>query len=180
VELESVIKPIPALELGVNYSYLDAEYTKYDFKAPIGVVVLEDCDGQTIFGTGGTANLKCLPMQYLSPNIVNVYGRYNFTPNMSLFVSYSWTDEQHTEATQLEKNQPGERLEAYELVNASFDWKRVAGSNIDLSVFATNLLDEEYRISNTDSYQFGSLGIWSTLYGEPRMVGARIRYNWGG
>jgi len=24
------------------------------------------------------------------------------------------------------------------------------------------------------------LGAWSTLYGEPRIFGARLRYNWGG
>ena len=179
IEIESVIKPTDKLELGVNYSHLDAKYTKFDFDVPVGAVQVEDCDGD-LFISGGTANLKCLPMQYLSPNIANVYGRYNFTPNMSLFVSYSWSDEQHTEALNLEKNQPGEKLESYELVNATFDWKRINDSNIDLSIFATNLLDEEYRISNTDVYQAGSLGAWSTLYGEPRIFGARLRYNWGG
>jgi iron complex outermembrane receptor protein len=146
---------------------------------PVGAVQVEDCDGD-LFISGATANLKCLPLQYLSPNIVNVYGRYNFTPNMSLFVSYSWSDDQHTEALNLEKNQPGEKLESYKLVNATFDWKGINDSNIDLSIFATNLLDEEYRISNTDVYQAGSLGAWATLYGEPRIFGARLRYNWGG
>ncbi len=178
VELETVVKPIPQLELGANYSYLDAEYTK--FKYTVTSLQVEDCTGATFLVAGQVADLKCLPMQYLSPNIVNVYGKLNFSDNMSLFVSYSWTDEQHTEALNLEKNQPGEKLEAFELVNATFDWKRINGSNIDLAIFATNLLDEEYRISNTDVYQTGSLGAWSTLYGEPRIVGARLRYNWGG
>ena len=180
LELESVIKPLPQLELGATYSHLEAEYTSFAYNVPVGVVQVEDCDGNAILGTGGVANLKCLPLQYLSPNNVNVYGRYNFTPDISLFVNYSWSDDQHTEALNLEKNQPGERLKAYGLVNASFDWRHVSGSNIDLSIFGTNLTDEEYRISNTDIYQTGSLGAWSTLYGEPRMVGARLRYNWGG
>jgi len=180
VEVEMVVKPIPPLELGLTYSHLDAKYTKYNFPVPVGVLQVEDCDGNAFFGTGGVANLKCLPLQYLSPNNLNIYGRYNFTDNVSVFVNYSWSDDQHTESLQLEKVQPGERLEAYGLFNASFDWKRVNGSNIDLSIFGTNITDEEYRISNSNVYQLGAIGTWSSLYGEPRMVGARLRYNWGG
>ena len=179
IEIESVIKPIPPLELGVNYSHLDSKYTKYEYDVPAGAVLVGDCDGNS-FISGATANLKCLPLQYISPNIVNVYGRYNFTPDMSLFVNYSWSDDQHTEALNIETNQPGERIASYSLLSASFDWKRVSGSAIDLSLFATNILDEEYRISNTNVYETGSLGAWSTLYGEPRIFGARLRYNWGG
>ena len=180
VEVEAVVKPIPPLEFGLSYSHLDAKYTKYDFPLPLGVVQVEDCDGNAFFGTGGVANLKCLPLQYLSPNNLNVYGRYNFTDNLSVFVNYSWSDDQHTEALQLEKTQPGERLESYGLFNASFDWKSVNGSNVDFSIFGTNLTDEVYRISNSNVYQLGAIGAWSSLYGEPRMVGARLRYNWGG
>lgn len=179
IELESVVKPIKALELGLNYSHIDAEYTDFKFDVPLGAVQVEDCNGN-VFISGAVADLTCLPMQYVSPNIVSVFGRYAFTPSMSLFVNYSWTDDQHTEALNLEKNQPGERLESYGLLNASFDWKGINDSNIDLSIFATNITDELYRTSNTDVYQTGSLGAWSTLYGEPRMVGARLRYNWGG
>lgn len=68
-------------------------------------------------------------------------------------------------------------MESYGLLNASIDWTGINDSNIDFSVFASNLTDEEYRISNTRVYQTGSLGIWSTLYGEPHMLGARLRYN---
>jgi len=103
--------------------------------------------------------------------------RIGFTDDLSLFVNYSWTDEQHTEA--LEQNQPGERLEAYGLVNGTLEWKNIAGVPVDVSVFGTNLADMEYRISNTDVYQVGSLLSWGTIYGEPRMYGVRARYNWG-
>lgn len=174
IELESVVKPTSFTEIGVNYSHLDAEYKDYDFT--VSSVALQDCSG-AIKPVGSVADLSCLPLQYLSPNIVSVFGRIEFKPNMSLFVNYSWTDDQHTEALFLERNQPGERLESYGTLGASFDWKRVAGSNIDLSLFGTNLTDEVYRISNTNVFQTSS--VWATTYGEPRMVGARIRYNWG-
>jgi len=178
IEIETVVKPTTYLELGANYSYIDAEYDSFDYtvSSPFGH---EDCSGAVI-PFGGTANLSCLPLQYIAPNIANVYARLNIRDNLSLFVNYAWTDDQHTEALQLEKNQPGERLESYGLLNATLDWKGISGSNIDLAVFATNLTDETYRISNTDIYQAGSVGTWGTIYGEPRMVGARLRYNWGG
>lgn len=48
------------------------------------------------------------------------------------------------------------------------------GNSIDLSMVGTNLADEEFRISNTDVSAYGFVG---TVYGEPRMVGARLRHN---
>lgn len=57
---------------------------------------------------------------------------------------------------------------------ASFDWRGMNGNSIDLSMFGTNLADEEFRISNTDVSAYGFVG---TVYGEPRMVGARLRHN---
>jgi iron complex outermembrane receptor protein len=177
VELEATIRPIANLELGLNYSYIDAQYDKFPFVVP-GPFPHQDCTGAFIPG-GATADMSCLPMQYLSPNILSTYVRIGFTDDLSLFVNYSWTDEQHTEALVLEQNQPGERLEAYGLVNATLEWKNIAGVPVDVSVFGTNLADKEYRISNTDVYQVGSLLSWGTIYGEPRMYGVRARYNWG-
>ena len=119
-------------------------------------------------------------MQYFVDRIASVYVQVNFSDDVSLFVNYGWSDDQHTEALVLERNQPGERLESYGLLGATFEWRRINGSGFDLSVFGTNLTNETYRISNTDLYQAGSTGSWATIYGEPRMYGARLRYNWGG
>ena len=51
------------------------------------------------------------------------------------------------------------------------------GSNFDLSVFATNVRDEEYLtyISGT----FNTLSFESVQVGLPKMVGARLRYSFG-
>ena len=50
-------------------------------------------------------------------------------------------------------------------------------SGVDFTLFATNLLDEFYAISNTGTYQ--SIGGWSKIYGEPRMFGMRLRREFG-
>ncbi|HMV71325.1 MAG TPA: TonB-dependent receptor [Pseudomonadales bacterium] len=178
LELEAVIRPLDALEIGANLSLLDAKYKKfpYEVTSPFGH---QDCSGAVI-PYGGRADLSCLPMQYLVDRIASVYVQVNFSDDVSLFVNYGWSDEQHTEALVLERNQPGERLESYGLLSATFDWRRINGSGLDLSVFGTNLTNEMYRISNTDLYQAGSTGSWATIYGEPRMYGVRLHYNWGG
>jgi iron complex outermembrane receptor protein len=80
----------------------------------------------------------------------------------------------------LPQNQPGAYLEAFGLLNVSLDWRNVAGSKFDLGVFATNLVNKTYRISNSDVYQGGGLLYWATLYGEPRMLGVRLKYTFGG
>jgi len=47
-------------------------------------------------------------------------------------------------------------------------------------VFVTNATNNLYRISNTNVFQQGGLLYWSTLYGEPRMYGVKLRYRFGG
>jgi len=181
VELDAMIRPIDDLELGLNYSHNDAEYKKFSYSpnSPAGTF---DCNG--FVPQGGTADESCLPMQYMAPNIFSAYARYAFpvspqAGDVSLFVSYSWTDEQHTEALLPEQYQPGERLEAFGLINASLDWRNIAGVPLDVSLWGSNLSDKLYRISNSDVYQNGSLLYQATLYGEPRMYGVRVRYHWG-
>jgi iron complex outermembrane receptor protein len=102
------------------------------------------------------------------------------TGTLAFFVNYSHTSKQYTEAIQLPSQQPGAYLEPFGILNASIDWRNVAGSGLDLGVFGTNLTKKTYRISNIDVYQQGSLLTWSTMYGEPRMYGVRATYRFGG
>ncbi len=64
-----------------------------------------------------------------------------------------------------------------DLFNLNFDWERVGGSAFDLAIFATNVTDEVYPVATGGGW--GSFGIGDYLYGEPRMYGARLRYNFG-
>ena len=67
--------------------------------------------------------------------------------------------------------------DGYGLLSAKIQWQNVAGSNFDLSAFATNLTNEDYIISsNGTSYQSG---FNSYIYGEPRMYGISVRYHFG-
>ncbi|CAM8672905.1 hypothetical protein V473_18500 [Sphingobium cupriresistens LL01] len=68
-------------------------------------------------------------------------------------------------------------LPAYDLVNARFDLKQVAGSGFDAALFMRNLFDKKYYASsNVGSAQ---LGVMSGFYGAPRTYGVELRYHFG-
>lgn len=180
VEVEASIRPFDGVEIGGNFSYTDAKYKRYQYQVGAATTA---CNGAV--PAGGIADSTCLPFQYVAPYIWSIHASADQSlgddmGTLSLFVNFSYTSSQPTEAVQLEQNQPGSRLEAFGVLNASLDWRSVGGSNFDLGVFGTNLTNNLYRISNSNVYQNGGLLYWSTIYGEPRMYGLRLRYHFGG
>ncbi|WP_226016581.1 TonB-dependent receptor plug domain-containing protein [Novosphingobium sp. FKTRR1] len=188
VEVQGMIRPIRQLELGGNYSHLSSHYKSFKFDSNSGVW---DCTATSVTSPKvfAGADMTCRPLQYLSPNIVSVYGRLSIpTPakvgDLSLFVSYNWTDAQDTAPLSTETfpdgtvNEPGVRLPSFGILNVSIDWKNALGSGLDVSVFGTNLTDKEYATSNTGTFQ--TIGGQTKIFGEPRMYGVRLRYSFGG
>jgi len=187
VEVEAMLQPTQNIEIGGNYSYLNAKYKSFRFNSSSGVW---DCTAQSINSPQvfAGADMTCRPLQYLSPNIVSVYGRFSLPVSedvgkLSLFMSYNWTDAQPTAPFSTETfpdgtvNEPGVLLPSYGLLNATIDWKGVMGMPVDLSLFATNITKKNYIISNTGIFQ--TIGAQSVIYGEPRMFGLRLRYSFG-
>ena len=177
IELEASIRPWTFLEIGGNFSWTDFKYTKYNLPSD---GVSPDCSG-TVQAPGDPNDLTCLKGQYISPYIFSVHAAVNLPlaekGDLSLFVNYAYQAAQHTEAVVLPPNQPGEKLGAFGLLNMSLDWNNVYQSGFDLGLFVTNALNKTYRISNSDIYT--ALLSWSTIYGEPRMFGARLKYHFG-
>jgi iron complex outermembrane receptor protein len=181
IELDGTIRPFEWLELGATFSHTDFNYTRYNITSN---GILPDCSG-AVPAAGAQSDLKCLAGQYVSPYIYSLRGTITFPVpeeygNVSLFASYAHNAAQNTEALILPAFQPGAILEPFGLVNMSLDWNNVYRSGIDLGLYATNLTNKLYRISNSDVFQTGSLLSWSTIYGEPRMFGVRVRYRIGG
>ena len=176
VELEASIQPFHFLELGANFGYIDAKYTHYSFITPSPVM---DCS-KSVIAPLHAVNLTCLPFQYVMPRtysihaIVNIPIRQNWG-NLSFFVNYAHNSNQYTDAVYLPSQQPGAMLGAYGLINMSLNWNHIMGKPVGLTVYVTNAADRLYRISNSDVY--ASTLYWSTMYGEPRMIGFKVRYD---
>jgi iron complex outermembrane receptor protein len=97
---------------------------------------------------------------------------------IALFVNYSHSAAQHTEATVIpDELKPNERIGAFGTLSFSLDWRSVAGSGFNVGLYGTNLTNNLYRVSNSNTYLSQLYG--ATLYGEPRMYGVRLRYEFG-
>lgn len=180
IEVEASVRPVRGIEIGGNFSHTDANYRKYAFTTNTGQLA---CNGQVPFG--GTVDLSCLPFQYVAPYIWSVHldAQQSLGDDMgmlNLFVSYSHTSRQYTDPGTLPSQQPGAYLEAFGLLNATLDWNDVAGSGFDVGLFVTNATNKLYRISNSNVFQSGGGLLYQTsLFGEPRMYGLKLRYRFG-
>jgi iron complex outermembrane receptor protein len=63
-------------------------------------------------------------------------------------------------------------------VDFNLDWRRIAGSRVDASLFVTNLTDVTYKIGGASLINSG-LGVNQRIYNEPRMIGVQLRYSFG-
>jgi len=180
IEIETSVRPFEGLEIGGNFSYTDANYKKYQYVSATGTVA---CNG--VVAPRGVADASCIPFQYVAKYIWSAHVAAeremgNDFGTLSLYVNYSHTSSQYTEPVNIPALQPGTTLAPFGLLNASLDLRKVAGSGFDLGLFVTNATNKLYRISNSNGFQNGGLLVNETLFGEPRMYGVRLRYNFGG
>lgn len=88
--------------------------------------------------------------------------------------TYSFIGEQRSAAT---SSGPYGMLDAFELLSLNAGWASILGTSMDLNLFATNVLDEEYTTYTSGT--FNLLGYESRAVGTPRTIGARLKYNFG-
>ncbi|WP_167615541.1 TonB-dependent receptor [Maribellus sediminis] len=103
---------------------------------------------------------------------VGLSARVNILPVMQLFVtpSYAWKSHIYFE----DANTPGLEQDAYGILNIT-GGLAMSDPNIILSVWATNVLDEQFITSAGNT---GSLfGAPTFVPGPPRMVGAKLTWN---
>jgi iron complex outermembrane recepter protein len=182
VEVEASFRPFEGLEIGGTFSHTDAEYKDFQYTSlgqdrtcgPNGTFPLAP------FGT--TVDASCMPFQYVTPYIYNIHANAKIPVGenmgeLSYFISYSHVSEQPTAPASDPSYEFGSTLEPYGLLNMSLDWRNIAESGFDASLFVTNATNKVYRVSNLNS--FNNLGVWASLYGEPRMYGLKLRYSFG-
>jgi iron complex outermembrane receptor protein len=157
-----------AVDINFNYSYLDARYTNYQYKASAAATPLSLNGLQLPYapthkiGVSVTYHLPIDPA--LGELSVNAAANYQS--------SYRWGDVDSGHI-----NSPEITLGNYALVNFGANWDHVAGRPVHLEVFVTNALDGKYRAGSLAYYY--SVGQAAVSYIEPRMFGFRVRYDFG-
>lgn len=153
--------------MSLNYSYMDAEYTKWPGTVTniLTGEVLQLKDSPYV---GAPENQVTLSLQYLLP-VPAEWGDINASADYFIQSSVHLND---TELADGFGQQNG-----YDNLNLRLDWANVAGSSFDMAVFVNNVMDEIHAASMNSFYSVN--GTANAIYSEPRMWGAEVRYRFG-
>lgn len=167
-ELEGSIRPMGGdLELSGFYTYTDPEYTDATFNNGFELVDMNDVPFTNV------------PEHKLSFNALYEWPLAGADETLSFRANYTYQSEVFFLVPIASVNtDPQVGQDAYGLVNLRADWNRINGGPVSLGVFATNVTDEEYKVFENSFYDL--VGFTDALYGEPRMVGAQLRVEFGG
>lgn len=133
-----------------NYAWLDAEYEEY-------ILGDDDFGGNTL--PKAAENSFYVRSSYIIP--------LNGGAEIDLVVSYAYSDDIFYEPANTEISREG----SYGLFDASVNW-RSADAAWDVSLWAKNLNDEEYRVHTIVSNVLGTVDIWA----PPRTYGVTASY----
>ena len=182
IEGEASIRPFPGLELGSTFSYTDPKYKEFKFTSLGSSYTCLPGGGFALAPFGAQVDASCVPFQFVTKWMYNIHATATIPVGanmgeLSYYVGYSHFSKQPTSPAGDPSFELGSVLEPYGLLNMSLDWRNVADSGIDASLFATNMTNKVYRIANSNGYT--GLGVYASLYGEPRMYGLKVRYAFG-
>jgi iron complex outermembrane receptor protein len=156
LEIENFLQPTSFTELTLNYSYMDAYYNRY--VTPLGQDLTSLPYAYAPRNKGSASARVRLPFP---GSIGEIWLGGNFTYQDRVFAGFSAVT-------------PGSYMPSYGLLGLRADWEKISGTGLSASVFMTNVTDKVYRVANEDLYT--TIGTSVTVYGEPRMYGALLRY----
>jgi len=152
-ELEAGIDLNNGISLSAYYSYVNAKIKKYGDPSLIGSFALIGVPKhQAGFNLGYRPRI-------LAPG----------NGDISLNANVSYKGRQHLD----DRDVSGDER-AYTLVNLSADWDNIANSGVGVGVFANNVFNKRYRVGVISLLD--AVGIQASIYGEPAMYGARLKF----
>ncbi|MGE0386265.1 MAG: TonB-dependent receptor [Gammaproteobacteria bacterium] len=157
VDVEVSAMPFDGLWLSAAANYTDAkktDLTVYPFIAGIAGV-----DNTSVDNTPESS--FTLAARYRLPWGTD-YGEFHLSGD------YYWVDEYFVGQS---------RVPGYSLLNFTLDWKNMFGQPLSAALFVNNATDEIYQLNSTLSAT--QPGYETYGYGPPRMVGVRLRYEFG-
>ncbi|MFA5939464.1 MAG: TonB-dependent receptor [Sinimarinibacterium sp.] len=174
-EVEAFLELTENLSATLSYAFLDTELLEQDdncgkVEASGGTLAGRTCTPIAVVGDE-------LPFAAKNAYVVSLNYRLPLSEQLgaiSLGTTYVYTGERRAAAT---GTTPFDMLDPFSLLNLNASWASIFGSAFNLSMFATNMLDEEYATYHSGTYN--ALGFEDRTVGLPRMFGARLKYNFG-
>jgi iron complex outermembrane recepter protein len=176
-EADTFLQPFESLTAILSYSYLDTRLLEQDQEAQCdrvrGVGVFEGFTCTPIAAVGD--QLPFAPRHSAVGSLIYTLPLSSSIGSISIGATYVYTGRMRVAAS---SESPFAVLDSFELLNLNLSWDDIFTLPLDLSVFATNVTDEQYMtyVGGT----FNVLGIESRAMGQPRMIGARLKYRFGG
>jgi iron complex outermembrane receptor protein len=176
LEVDTTLEPFRGFVIDASYAYLNSRIQSVDssrFPATYGPTTGGVYPFYNLIRALATPGAR---FQLTPTNKLSVTGTYTLpvpesVGRVSISATYSYTDN-YDYTTGIFGTVP-----SVELVNANLNWKGIAGTPVDLSIFATNLFNKKYYTSVNDNTS--AVGQVSGLVGEPQMYGIRVRFNFG-
>jgi len=154
VEVELTARPVPNLDVVLNYSFLDTSYDEF-------------------VGDNGSDISDDRYFSYAPENTVFASLKYTFDPfsfgTLSARADYSWTDDYHTGIL----DDPTTNVDAYGLLNARVDLSAIplGQGQLRVSAWGRNLSDKEYWSTALNLTVF-TVNQWA----DPRSYGVELAY----
>lgn len=160
-EIELLFRPTRAVQFGVNYAYVRPNYKNF----LTGLGDFSDNEFAQVsrhqISLSGRIDLPVAD----SIGEISLRGDYYYQSR----IYYSDTAQGAAFGPRDSQSQPG-----YGILNLGLDWRRVAGSPIDLNFFVNNVLETEYRPFGIVVYN--SIGYNAATIGDPRVFGLQASY----
>jgi iron complex outermembrane receptor protein len=174
VEVDSSLELFDGFVASVGYSYLNTKLKKISYPVFDDPIYFLDPGRSPQVGDSlpyAPKNKLTFSLNYRLPIDENV-------GKITVGATYTHTDRQITNyafRTPQGKLMGYSLLQPRDLLDLNLSWNNVAGSPVDLSLFANNITKQHYYNYILDVQQ----GFQSAQLGLPRMYGMRLRYTFG-
>ncbi|WP_161554156.1 TonB-dependent receptor [Stenotrophobium rhamnosiphilum] len=175
VEGDAYFQILESLTLGFSFSLLDTKLLKQEDQtarvgaaggpiAQISVVPIADVGDE----------LPYAPKQTYVTNLTWRLPVPEKLGNVDFGATYSAIGQQRSAAS---SSGPFGLLDSFNLLNLNLAWNNIFNTSLDVVVFGTNVLGEKYTTYTSGTYNL--LGFETRSVGSPRLIGARLRCNFG-
>ena len=171
-ELESSLKLFAGVRLDLGYTWLDTRLQE------VSLPTLPASSPWIVSGAFKPGDeLVLTPRNKLTVTPSYTLPLPDTVGTVMLSATYTFTGRQLTNYS--DRNEPAlaqySYLPATKLLNLNLNWNSIMGKPVDLSVFATNVTNENYYTFCAGLGGIGAEGMETCAVGQPMMVGARVK-----